>query len=231
MFISFIYLRLINITMYNLFVAVIVPLSVLIPIISAVYNYKYLTRPYKIILSFIVFSSLLNLVNLIAIYIFRLQTTSIFHIYTVFEFVFISAYFGEFYNRQKKTIIYVTAGVFVLFCLINTIFLQHPGILNTYARSVGAILIIVYSMLYFLKFGNNDEETWTDIGFNWICSALLIYYASCLFMFIFSNYLLTASKTVVMIVWGGHDTILMLEYILFAVGFYKCRSQPIISTY
>jgi hypothetical protein len=91
-------------------------------------------------------------------------------------------------------------------------------------------MIIVYSMLYILK-QNNDDQNWGDNMYNWINAGILLYFASCLFMFISSNYLLNAGRHINRIVWATHDTILVIQFILFAVGFYKCKTHRITSTY
>jgi hypothetical protein len=115
-------------------------------------------------------------------------------------------------------------------CIVNYLFIQNKIEFNTYTRPLEAIMIIVYSMLYILN-QSNDEQDWGDNIYNWINAGILLYFASCLFMFISSNYLLNAGKHINRIVWGAHDAILVIQYVLFAVGFYKCKTHRITSTY
>lgn len=215
--------------LYLLYVMYIVPATILLPVLIALKNYTFLTKPLKTIFWFLILSGSLNLVNLIMIA-FHQFTAQLFSIYTVIEFLFLSLFHSCFYGKKHRNIIYLVVAVFTVLCIVNFLFIQNKIEFNTYTRSTGAIVLIVYSLLFILK-QNNEEQNWGDNVYNWINAGILLYLASCLFMFIFSNYLLNAGAHINRIVWGTHDTILIIEYILFAVGFYKCKTQQITSTY
>ncbi|RFZ84084.1 hypothetical protein DYU05_00135 [Mucilaginibacter terrenus] len=207
------------------------PFYVFATIIPGIITYKHLLRPYRIIFWFALFSFVINGTSIICSQGFHLRTTGFIHLYTVFEFVFLSVYFAEIYGPKKRNIIYGLATLFVLFCIANTLFWQSTMIMNSYTRSVGAIILIGYSLVYFFKQDVHEETIeWSSEGLNWITAGLLLYYSCSLFMFIFFNYLLVPS-TIVSIIWDVHNLILLIEYILFAIGFYKCRSRQITLTY
>lgn len=214
---------------YLIYAYYIVPATILIPVFIAIFNYQALPKPFKIIFWFLIFSGTLNLVNLIAIK-HGYNSITLINIYTIFEFIFLALFYSEFFEKPGRRVIAVLMAVFTIICVINYFFIQNKIEFNTYTRPLGAIMLIVFSMLFILK-QTNDEESWTDNKYNWINAGILLYYASCLFMFIFSNYLLSASQAVNRLVWTIHDTILIFEYILFAVGFNKCKTQQTISTY
>ncbi|MFD0793493.1 hypothetical protein ACFQZX_07675 [Mucilaginibacter litoreus] len=155
---------------------------------------------------------------------------TIFNIYTIFEFAFIAAFYATFYRENIRKIIYVLMFLFGILVIINYLFIQNGYEFNTYTRPLEAIMIIGFAITFILK-QNSDEQSWGDNKNNWINSGILIYYSSGLAMFIFTNHLLHASRSINNFVWYVHDTILMFEYILFAVGFYKCKPQTITSTY
>jgi hypothetical protein len=215
--------------LYLIYVMYIVPATILLPVLIALKNYKFLTKPLKAIFWFLIFSGSLNLINLILIA-FHHFTAQLFSIYTVIEFLFLSLFYSNFYEKKRQNVIYLVIVVFIILCIVNYLFIQNKIEFNTYTRSTGAIVLIIYSLLFILK-QNNEEQNWGDNIYNWINAGILLYLASCLFMFIFSNYLLSAGDHINKIVWGTHDTILIIEYILFAVGFYKCKTQQITSTY
>ena len=215
--------------LYQIYVTYIVPLTILIPVLIALKNYSFLTKPLKTIFWFLIFSGTANVINLILISTHH-YTATLFHIYTIFEFLFISLFYSQFYSKKHQNIIYVIISVFTVLCIVNYLFIQNKIEFNTYTRPLEAIIIIVYSMLYILG-QNNDEQNWGDNIYNWVNTGILLYFASCLFMFIFSNYLINAGKSINKAVWSAHDTLLVLQYILFAVGFYKCKTHRITSTY
>lgn len=215
--------------MYLIYVWYIVPATILIPVFSAILNYPALTRPLKIIFGFLIFSGIINLVNIIASK-NGFNSIALINLYTIFEFIFLASFYSKFFEKKGRRVIAVLMAVFTLLCIVNYLFIQNKIEYNTYTRPLDAIILIVFSLLFIAK-QNEDDESWTANKYNWINGGILLYYASCLFMFIFSNYLLVVSKTVTQIVWSIHDTILIFEYILFAVGFSKCRTQQITSTY
>ena len=210
---------------YNTFI---VPLTIIFPFIYAYRNYQYLNRALKILLAFLIFSAIANAIGTVIARGFHMRTTFMVHIYTPFEFAFLSFFFAEFYRKPAKNIIYGITAVFVVFCLYNSLFIQKAMIINSYSRSVDAIILIIYSMLYFLRSSNDIDARWKLQVNNWMVTGILLYYSSALFMFIFFNYLLLSDE-MSYVIWNIHNTILIIEYILFAIGYSKCRFPQTIS--
>jgi FlaA1/EpsC-like NDP-sugar epimerase len=214
---------------FFIYTSFIVPLTVLFPIYYAFKNYPFLSRAFKIILAFIIFSAVLNAISQVMARGFHLHTLSLFHIYTPFEFAFIIAFFAEFYGKRTRYLMYGLAAAFAVFCLFNTLFIENTTKFDSISRSVDAIILIAYSMLFFYKNNNDLDSKWSEHSSNWIVAGILLYYASSLFMFIFFN-MITLPGTMTIIIWTGNATILIIEYVLFAIGFHKCRAQQTIST-
>jgi hypothetical protein len=78
--------------LYIIYARYITAFSGIIPIILALINYKSLSRSHKIILSFLIFTLVLNVANTIMA-MHAIHNLFMFHIYVGFEFAFISAYF------------------------------------------------------------------------------------------------------------------------------------------
>ncbi|WP_179415858.1 hypothetical protein HDF19_06535 [Mucilaginibacter sp. E4BP6] len=115
--------------------------------------------------------------------------------------------------------------IFTILCVINFFFVQNGVEFDTYTGTLEAVIIIGYAILYLIKENDNEQNiTWEQSGLNWIVISFLIYYGCGLFMFISSNYLLHATRSVNIIVWSVFDTITLVEYLLFATGFYKCKT-------
>ncbi|RFZ90304.1 hypothetical protein D0C36_21130 [Mucilaginibacter conchicola] len=204
---------------YNIFSNYITPLTAIFPVYFAFKNYPSLTSPFKILFAFIVVSSLFNAANLIAIGLYHVQTVKWIPVYTVLEFSFIALVFSRVYNKKWCKYFYALIITFAAVCAYNAIFIQNKVEFNTYTRPVGALLIIAFCMNYIIKTGTLESK-WTDNNFNWINIGLLLYYSAGLIMFTFSNYFLKLN-TLTLTIWTIHDTILITEYILFGIGFYK----------
>jgi hypothetical protein len=218
-------------TIHLLYMRFIVPLSILIPLVFAILNYRFLDQSLKTIFWFLIFS---GLANLVALYLATHQKNNLFviHIYTVFEFAFISWYYKLQLKGIYNKIIPILIFAFTVLCVLNVLFIQKSTLFNTYTRSLGAIIIIGYCIISFNKQSLLDHDySWGAISFNWINTGLLIYYTGCFFTFVFSNYLLSSSSLLNLIIWNIDNTFLLVEYILFGVAFYKCRKQPTISLY
>jgi hypothetical protein len=217
--------------MLSFFIDYIAPFSVLIPVVSALIYFKYLSKPYKIIFWFVLFTGILNIIGLTLIEVFHKQNIIIYRLYTIFEFVMLTAFYSCFQNNKGRKILAWVLGIFIILYLVNFYF-QSISINNTYTHSLSAVIILTYcTQLTFKQSEKDDKINWSDDGINWINIGILIYYSSGLFMFMTSNYFLSASRFINHLIWAIHDAIFSIEYILFAIGFYKCKTHPTISTY
>jgi hypothetical protein len=217
--------------MLSFYIDYIVPFSVLIPFITALINFNYLSKPFKIIFWFVLFSGVLNVIGIILIDVLHKQNIIIYHIDNLFEFVMLSAFYYCFQNNTGRKTISWALIIFIILYLVELYF-KGLSINNTYTHSLSTIIIIAYCIqLTFKQSEKDDKINWNDDGINWINTGNLIYFSSGLFMFMTANYFLTASPFMGQLIWAIHDTILFLEYILFAIGFYKCKTHPTISIY
>jgi hypothetical protein len=111
------------------------------------------------------------------------------HIYTLLEFIFISLFYRstldkiEFFQRHFRVLL---IGLSVLIVL-NTIFLQQLSGFNTHAKILTQIVYITYAIAYFIQEISNYRKTAQQQLLTVINSAILIYYSSSLFIFMFSN--------------------------------------------
>ncbi len=216
---------------YNMFI---VPASILLPIVWGSIKYRSLDKSLKIILLFNVFTGTLNFINhILATH--RISNLFVFHFYAIFEFAIISWFYNVQFKGVVNKIIPPLVVTFGTLCLINFFFIQNniKLELNTYTRSLESIFIIGYSVMYFNQQSQTDNEhKWVDLSLNWVNSAFLIFYSCSFFTFMATNYFVRPDTTFTQnVIWGIYDTALLAENILFAIAFYKCRQQPIISSY
>jgi hypothetical protein len=217
--------------LYLIFDRYIAGSSLLIPIIIAYINYKFLTKPLKVLFFFNVFSLVLNTLNII-LSTLSIQDLYLIHLYTIFEFGFISWFFALQFKGLIVKIIPPLVLVFAIWCIVNFLYVQTYTQLNTYTRSFESIIIIGYCLMFINKQSQIEaSHNWGNLSLNWINSGILIFYSCSFFIFIFSNYLLYAPKRITVMVGSTYDVILIAENILFAIAFYKCKKQQIISPY
>jgi len=207
-----------------IYISYVIPLCIIIPLIIALVRYRFLTFPFKILFWFLVFSGIANAINT-TLSSHHITTTTLFHVYTIFEFAFITWFFNIVFDKRWHYIMIGLVVIFTILCVINFFFVQNGVEFDTYTGTLEAVIIIGYAILYLIKENDTEQNvTWEQSGLNWIVISFLIYYGCGLFMFISSNYLLHATRSVNIIVWSVFDTITLVEYLLFAMGFYKCKT-------
>jgi hypothetical protein len=215
---------------FDIYTTYIVPACLLIPLVMALVRYKYLTEPHKWLFCYVLFSVSANVVNIITLELLHKTTMMVNHLYTIFEFIFLSLFYSCFYTGRSKQIIYAVIVFFEIFCIINASVIQHNAF-NSYTHTLSAFIYIIYCIIFISKQSADDTDTnWASNSLNWVNTGILVYYGSNILMFAANNYLLTARRNIYDIIWLIHDTIFLIQFILFAIAFYKCRPRQTIST-
>ena len=208
-----------------LYMGVIVPVSVIIPIVFAIAKYRYVNAPLVTIFLYLLFAGVINASA--AILAFRhINNLPLLHVYTIFEFLFLGVFFYQVSQRQKiKKLIRGSMLLFPVFCLINFAFIQDLHVFNSYTRPIGALLLISFSLVYFyVQTVDNHDLRWHSQPKTWIVIGVLIYFSSSLVQFSFSNVVSThVSANTKLFIWAIHATLVLIMYLLFAVGFAKCK--------
>lgn len=202
-----------------MFLTYIVPLSILIPILIGLFNYKNLQISGKFIFFYLVASGLINLAAIVLVA-FRMTNLPLLHLYTIVEAVLILSYFRTIFTNHliKKSLQYIII-IFPLLCIINFTFIQSIFTFNTYTRPLEAILITFFCLLYLYKSG--FTENWINKQTSWFNMGILLYFPVVCMIFILSNYMVFVSKNKEMnsLIWHFHAVMSMVMYLAFAKAF------------
>jgi len=213
-----------------IYMGIIVPASILIPIGIGFYRRKNIGEAMRTIFFYLFLD---GLVNVFVIYLTLLKTNNlpVLHIFTIIEFLFISVFYAQVLKEKIfQKFIYGMMIIFPVLCIVNFMYFQDITKFNTNTRPIEALLVIIYSLIYFAQ--NNEDNIivkWESNPINWISTGLLLYFSGALFIFSFSN--ITSSTSVSknhnldILIWTIHATLLLLMYLLFAKGFSKCRKK------
>lgn len=208
-----------------LYMGVIVPMSVVIPIVFAIVKYRHFNAPLTIIFSYLLFAGMVNACA--AALAFRhINNLPLLHVYTIFEFLFLGVFFYLVIQRQRlRKIILGSLLLFPVYCLINFTLIQGLYVFNSYTRPVEAILLLSFSLVYFyIQTNDNHDLGWHTQPKTWMVIGILIYFSSSLIQFSFSNIVsVHVSANTKLVIWAFHATLVLIMYILFTVGFAKCR--------
>jgi hypothetical protein len=202
-----------------MFLTYVVPLSILIPILFGVLNFKAAKPGPKLLLYYLVASGLINLAAIILI-MYRMKNLPLLHLYTIVEAVFILSYFRTLFVERllKKVLLYILL-LFPLLCIINFSFIQSIYTYNTYTRPLEAILVTFFCLLYLYKSG--FTENWIQKPSSWFNMGILVYFPVVCIIFILSNYFtfVTKNKHLNLIIWYFHGAMSMVMYLAWAKGF------------
>ena len=205
---------------------IIVPASILIPIIIVISRPGRIPAYAKWLLIYLVIAAIVNTTAIILTW-NRVHNLWLLHIYTILESFLLLYYFKLIIiNKSVNLIIRVLLWAFPLFCIINFLFLQSFYNFNTYARPVEAIMFITLCAVYWWQENKEDsEKSWGNIPNNWIVTGLMLYFAGAFFLFLLAKYIMTgvANKKAWNLVWDTHATLVLIMYLLMAIGFIKCK--------
>ncbi|MGK0364010.1 MAG: hypothetical protein ACI85O_001064 [Saprospiraceae bacterium] len=112
------------------------------------------------------------------------------HLYTLFEFIFISLFYKEiiFNNLKIKNYFTPFLGLMIIVIIGNSLFLESIMGYNSNAKGLTQFFIISYSIVYFFNKISVEVQR-ENLYLNRINAAILLYYAGSLFVFIFAKFL------------------------------------------
>src|SRR5258706_12824282 len=152
--------------MSHIFIGIIAPSTILIPIGAAVYKYVRMPLTLRYIFFYLVISACINLVAIILSY-QSINNLPLLHLLTLFELFFLLYYFSGLFERKISITLKYVCWMSLLFCLVNTVWLQSIFSFNSYARGLEAIIIILVSLLYFVRVSERQKTSWEIFIVSW----------------------------------------------------------------
>jgi len=173
----------------------------------------------------IVHICLAAIVNFVAAYMWHRKQNNLplLHIYTVSEFLFLSAYYAlHWKSRTVHILAAITGLLFAAFAVYNALYLQDIYQMNSYARSLGALLMLAYCAAgYFLILSDKNETLIFNRSFFWINTGYFLYFSVSFFLFTLSNYVRSIPTEARHMLWALHALFMIILYILVAIGLWK----------
>lgn len=217
--------------MLALYIRIIVPVTVLAPVITGTLKFSHLSKAYRIILAYLLLSAVTNLTTIL-LSISGISNLYIMHWYTIAEFLLLGAFFREqfagraIFRRVILVIMFLFSAVFTAYPLV----FKETGGFDSYATSLEAILVNLMSIMLLSNSEEKEENAglWHNYPSHWFNTGILLYFSGSMFLFLASNYLMKAPTSIILLVWGIHATLLLAMYLLFTIGFFKCRKYQII---
>jgi VanZ family protein len=211
--------------MNAVFMGVIVPLSILLPIFIGIYRYRSLPVYAKFVLLYLVVSGVINNTATVMAKVYHANNLPLTHLLAVMEFLIFALFYGRLLYKEKPALTFQLLPLFFFIaCVANTLFFQNIFTFNSYSRSLGALIIMLLAINYFAKIAaTQPEQNVTAMPSFWFNTAIFLYYSGGFMLFIFSNFMLRESRSNFDLIWNIHAALVLLMYILFTIGFIKCN--------
>ena len=115
----------------------------------------------------------------------------VFNIFALIEYLFYSGiFYSSLQSAYRKKIVKFASFCFILFVIVNMLFIQGFNLYNSYTTLVSSVLIIYWCCLFFKEiFESNTYEMLHLNPMFWISSGLFFFYLGTFFYILFWYYL------------------------------------------
>lgn len=208
------------------FMGVIAPLCILPPIFISVIRWRFLTDEAKWIFWYLIITALINLAAIITGKVFHKNNMPLVHLFTAVEMIIFIGYYKTLLFKKHNSLLYLFLSIgFIIFCIINAIYIQGIHSYSSYTRSVEAIICMLFALNYFARLAAGKTILkWSknpDFYFN---VGIFLYFSGAFMLFIFSNFIISnLSRTDFTVIWTIHAVLVVIMYIFFSIGFTLCK--------
>lgn len=208
------------------FIGVIVPLSVLLPIIIALIKWRQLTAEAKCLFWYLLITAVIGFAAVIMGKFYHKNNMPLVHLLTAIEMIIFIFYYRMLPSAPKNNLFYGLLGIaFVTFCIINAFYIQGIHSYSSYTRSVEAIICMLFALNYFAGLAADTTAarplSSPNFYFN---TGIFLYFSGAFMLFIFSNFIIVnLTKANFLIIWNIHGVLLLLMYLFFSAAFLLCK--------
>lgn len=209
--------------MLRLYIGILVPVSILFPLTAAIGRNPLLSRAAKSIVHYLAFSALINAVSILVAR-KGINNLPLLHLFTPLEFALLCRFYCLSLNLKRKTYLFFLIG-FTLLSFLNSVLMQSIFSFNTYARSLEALFLLVFSLLLFYNLLISEQTAeWYHNPISWFNIGIFLYFSGSLFLFLLSQVLLQ-DKFFNETAWVIHATLVLIMYLFFTAAFFSYKKQ------
>lgn len=210
----------------KIFMAVIVPLSILLPLFIGAIKYRQLSSAAKLIYWYLIVSAIFTGLSLLIARYYHKNNMPVTHLFTLIEAGFILFFYKTVLGAEKRNRSYTYLLLaFTITCIVNAIFFQSIYTYNSYTKSIESIICILLAMKYFAAIASGTISTRisTNAGF-YLNAGFFLYFSGAFMLFVFSNFIITnLSLNNFLIIWTIHASLVLLMYLFFTFAFILCK--------
>lgn len=198
-------------------------------------KYRGLTKELRIFSIFVFISSVVQSISTI-LWFQSIPNLPLLHVYVPAGFValvlFYEAVLDGFIDKKIMRGIMIA---FLIFTMINSIFIQPVMTFNSYALMAESILVVILALTTYLVMMDDvarRKRQELSLSLHWINSGLFIYYSSCLAIFYYQSFLDSDrmfrffSRDFNLQTWMLHAVVLLVMNFCFFLGLWKRPVYP-----
>lgn len=201
-------------------------IPILLVAMYAYYFYAQLDKELRVFSKFLFLSIFIQLIS-VALYLLGVNNMPLLHVYTMTGgFLIIQFYSTVLQQYISSKGLKIIAGLFVLFTLIDSLFIEDVFTFNTIGLTVEAVIVVILALSTFnILLDENAEFESAQLvrGIHWINSGFFIYFSSNLLLYYFGDALVQPSVSTIFFrdVWMLHSLFSVTMYIFFFIGLWK----------
>ena len=190
-------------------------------LISAIYALRLFKKLGPVLQLFSLFLFLSALIQLTALTLAlnRINNLPLLHIYVAAGFLLLALFYKKVLtNFIHSGIIWTITIAFLIYTVLNSIFIESFFTFNSTALAVESVLIVILSLSTYMVLMNDivkEQRSSIIKSLSWINSGLFIYYCSSLIIFYLTR---SFPKSINNYTWILHSVFSIIMYICFIVG-------------
>lgn len=202
--------------------------SVLIPLFLAVIQWNRLPTDISKLRWIILIALFVDALSLLLIKL-SINTYPLGNSYLLIQFVILLSLFSG--HLKCKVLIKSFFIGFMIFYLVNLLFLQNIFEFNTNSNVAASLILIFLTLLFFYNLLNELPIVHIHkLPMLWISFATLVYYAGTLFLFLANNYLTRMAAPSHKLMWILHNLLNITKNLLFAIALWQSYRKTKSST-
>lgn len=194
--------------------------SPLLPIFFAVRRRKSLNDVLLLIVALVVISVATD-VAMLMLGMKRINNLPVAHVYGLIEAGLLILFFARI-NAFSNTTRYLLLTAYSTFYIFNSVFNESIFVLNGFARSIEAFMVLFFCIYTMYRFYVKEEDVFIEKSPTfWIVIGILFYFSGALFSFLLAAEIFSRTPDNLFGSWVLHNISNILKNILIAVGIWK----------
>jgi len=205
--------------------SVLVPCSILLPIVIGLLKLQRLPVNAKIIWYYLIVSAVISAASIFMGRVLHSNNMPLVHLYTPIELALFCWFYTKTLWPQGNRFLSVWLPVlFTVLCIINALFFQSMYTYSSYTRSVEALICLILALNYFARMAAYDNEkkntSTPGLYFN---SGIFLYFSGGFMLFVFSNLIVNLPHHSYAVIFVIYAALVLCMYLLFAIAFLLCK--------